>query len=67
MGSLDWKPVHGTRARQIYDDAQRQRRKPCRCGSGLRTTQRADFTTCIACDPNTKAAYDKLRGMENTK
>ena len=67
MGAIDRLPAHGTRARQIHDDAKRARSKPCRCGSGLRTTARAGFTTCIACDPSTKAAYDKIRGKENTK
>ncbi len=61
MGSLDWKPVHGTRARQIYDDAQRARRKPCRCGSGLRKL--AMKLTCIACDPETRDRFRNMKGL----
>lgn len=56
------KPAPGTAARDQHDAAEKKLRKPCGCGSKLRTTQRANHRTCIACDPNTKAAYAKLRG-----
>lgn len=58
MSDYTRKPAHGTDARDRYDAAQREARKPCSCGSRLRKTMDG---RCVACHPETAARYRALK------
>lgn len=64
MTDLSRKPAPGTRARELYDDAQRKRRRRCGCGSGQIVSHRSNFTRCIACDPATWKQWARMKGKK---
>lgn len=61
MTDLSRKPAPGTRAREIYDDEAKRRRRRCPCGSQQIVSNRSNYTTCIACDPETNAQWARMR------